>query len=106
MSQQQERNSGETAKESTLEHDTGPANQSTTGGTHDKNSGGVAAVDRALSILQAFRAGGSSLSLTEIARRTGFNKSTRLRLNQSLERFEYLVRGATGGIESGRQRGA
>lgn len=60
----------------------------------DGDTGGVAAVDRALTILQTFRPDELSLSLTDISRRTGFNKSTILRLNQSLERFGYLVRGA------------
>ncbi len=50
------------------------------------SASGVAAVERALSILNAFRIEDSSLSLHEIAERTGFYKSTILRLLASLER--------------------
>ena len=60
------------------------------------NNGGVAAVDRALSILEAFGNNSPSLSLAEIAARTGFYKSTILRLIQSLERFNFMVRGQDG----------
>jgi DNA-binding IclR family transcriptional regulator len=47
---------------------------------------GVAAVERALSILDAFGAKDVSLSLHDIATRTGLYKSTILRLISSLER--------------------
>lgn len=47
--------------------------------------GGAAAVDRALSLLSAFRAGDISLSLSELAERTQLYKSTVLRLLASLE---------------------
>lgn len=47
--------------------------------------GGAAAVDRALSLLAAFRAGDSALTLAELARRTDLYKSTALRLLASLE---------------------
>jgi len=53
--------------------------------------GGVAAVDRAFSILTAFDIDQSSLSLAEIARRTGLYKSTILRIITSLE-FAGFVR--------------
>jgi DNA-binding IclR family transcriptional regulator len=53
---------------------------------------GVASLERALSILACFRKGDRGVSLTEIAKRTGFYKSTILRLCASLERFGYLVR--------------
>ncbi len=53
---------------------------------------GVAAVDRALAILAAFRQGEAALSLAELAARTGMYKSTILRLAASLERAGYLVR--------------
>ena len=46
--------------------------------------GGAAAVDRALSLLSAFRAGDSALSVTELAERTRLYKSTVLRLLASL----------------------
>src|SRR5690554_4192877 len=54
--------------------------------------GGVAAVDRALSILGVFSDADKSLSLAELARRTGFYKSTLLRLATSLVRARYLRR--------------
>jgi DNA-binding IclR family transcriptional regulator len=54
--------------------------------------GGVAAVERALTILDAFRADDPSLTLTELARRAGLHKSTTLRLAASLEAFGYLRR--------------
>ena len=49
------------------------------------NEGGVAAVDRALTILDAFREGDQSLTLTEISKRVGFYKSTTLRLAAHFE---------------------
>ncbi len=57
---------------------------------------GVAAVDRALLILLAFGNDYPSLSLADIAERTGFYKSTILRLIQSLKRFNFIVRGEDG----------
>ncbi|OWW18042.1 IclR family transcriptional regulator [Noviherbaspirillum denitrificans] len=56
------------------------------------NNEGVAAVDRALSILDAFTENDASLTLTEISKRTGFYKSTTMRLAESLEKFGYLRR--------------
>lgn len=47
--------------------------------------GGAAAVDRALSLLAAFKSGDSALGLAELAERTGLYKSTVLRLLASLE---------------------
>ena len=46
--------------------------------------GGAAAVDRALSVLSAFRSGDAALSVTELAERTRLYKSTVLRLLASL----------------------
>lgn len=54
--------------------------------------GGVAAVDRALSILAAFSDGTPALSLAELAQKTGLYKSTILRLITSLEEAGYLRR--------------
>lgn len=51
----------------------------------DAAPGGAAAVDRALSLLSAFRSGDSALSLVELAQRTQLYKSTALRLLASLE---------------------
>ena len=56
------------------------------------DAGGVAAVDRALMLLAAFRAGDRSLGLAELAQRTGLVKSTALRLIASLAHFGFLQR--------------
>lgn len=56
----------------------------------------VEAVERALTLLEAFGEGGGSLSLAELAARTGFYKSTILRLIGSLGRFGFLVRQGDG----------
>jgi DNA-binding IclR family transcriptional regulator len=55
-------------------------------------SGGVAAVDRALMLLAAFREGDLSLSLAELAERTQLVKSTALRLLASLIHFGLVQR--------------
>jgi DNA-binding IclR family transcriptional regulator len=54
--------------------------------------GGAAAVDRALSLLAAFRSGDRSLSLAELAERTQLYKSTALRLLASLEHARMILR--------------
>lgn len=54
--------------------------------------GGAAAVDRALSLLAAFRSGDSALGLAELAARTGLYKSTVLRLLASLEHAQLIER--------------
>ena len=56
----------------------------------------VEAVERALSVLEAFADGTPRLALAEIAERTGLYPSTVLRLAASLDRFGYLHRGADG----------
>ncbi|NUZ08062.1 IclR family transcriptional regulator [Piscinibacter koreensis] len=56
--------------------------------------GGVAAVERALSILDALTE--DKVALAELSKRTGLYKSTVLRLLKSLERFGYVVRSADG----------
>ncbi|RVT90607.1 IclR family transcriptional regulator [Rhodovarius crocodyli] len=56
----------------------------------------VEAVERALSLLDAFSLEAPRLTLADLARRTGFYPSTILRLAASLERFGYLLRGADG----------
>lgn len=53
---------------------------------------GVAALERALHIVNAFRTGSIEKSLTELSTATGLYKSTILRLCVSLERFGYLTR--------------
>lgn len=60
-------------------------------------SGGVAAVDRALLLLASFRAGDQSLALAELAGRAGLVKSTALRLLASLMHFGLVRR-----LEDGR----
>lgn len=62
----------------------------------DSKPGGVAAVDRAFTILSAFGADRSTLPLAEIARRTGLYKSTILRLMSSLEKAGFVRRLADG----------
>ncbi|WP_149086539.1 IclR family transcriptional regulator [Pseudomonas prosekii] len=58
----------------------------------NSGEGGVAAVDRAFSIMSAFQAEQESLSLAELARRTGLYKSTILRLITSLEKAGFVRR--------------
>lgn len=58
--------------------------------------GGAAAVDRALSLLAAFRKGDAPLTLAELAARTKLYKSTALRLLASLEHTRLLQRSAAG----------
>ncbi len=53
---------------------------------------GVAAAERALAILSAFRRGDRALSLAELAQRTGLVKSTIMRLAISLEAAGFLAR--------------
>lgn len=60
-------------------------------------AGGVAAVDRALSLLAAFREGDRSLSLPDLVQRAGLVKSTALRLLASLAHFGLVQR-----LEDGR----
>ena len=57
---------------------------------------GVAAVDRALSILDVFTESDAGLTLTEISKRSGLYKSTAMRLAESLEKFGYLRRDEEG----------
>lgn len=61
----------------------------------------VEAVERALTLLEAFAEGAPQLTLAELAARTGYYKSTILRLAASLERFGYLTRGADGAFRLG-----
>lgn len=71
------------------------------GKENEHKPGGVAAVERALSILNAFRSSDSSLSLTEIARRTGLYKSTILRLMATLVQQHCIVRLEDGSYQLG-----
>lgn len=58
------------------------------------DDGGVAAVDRALTILDALT--DEKTTLAELSKRTDLYKSTLLRLIKSLERFGYVLRDADG----------
>lgn len=57
---------------------------------------GVDAVERGLAILSAFQESAQDLSLAELSRRTGFYKSTILRIAASLEAKRFLARGSDG----------
>jgi DNA-binding IclR family transcriptional regulator len=63
------------------------------------DDGGVAAVDRALSILDALI--DDKVSLAELSKRTNLYKSTVLRLLKSLEKFGYVLRSADGSYRLG-----
>ena len=63
------------------------------------DDGGVAAVDRALTILDALT--DDKTSLAELSKRTGLYKSTILRLAKSLEKFGYVLRSEDGGYRLG-----
>lgn len=65
------------------------------------SKGGVAAVDRALSILQAFTHQRPVLSLAELSRKTELYKSTILRLLGSLEKSYIVVQRADGNYQLG-----
>ena len=58
--------------------------------------GGAAAVDKAVTVLAAFRAGDRALSVTELAERTRLYKSTVLRLLASLAHGRLVQRTADG----------
>jgi DNA-binding IclR family transcriptional regulator len=64
-------------------------------------STGVAAVERSLSILDAFKERDQVLTLTELSRRTGLHKSTLIRLADSLEKFGYVRRSEKGAYRLG-----
>lgn len=67
----------------------------------DHDPGGVAAVNRALTLLTVFSAGQSHLSLAQLAEKTGLYKSTILRLAQSLQAFDFLDRDEGGTFKLG-----
>jgi DNA-binding IclR family transcriptional regulator len=64
--------------------------------------GGVAAVDRALSVLAAFQSGDGPLSLALLSERTRLHKSTLLRLLASLEQAMLVERQHSGAYVLGR----
>jgi DNA-binding IclR family transcriptional regulator len=65
--------------------------------TKEKEEPGVAAVNRALSILKAFETSVEGMTLTDLTNATGLYHSTILRLCESLEHFGFLKR-----LEDGR----
>lgn len=62
----------------------------------ETDHGGVAAVDRAVNIVRAIAGQTSPITLAELARTTGYYKSTLLRLLTSLERASLVVRRSNG----------
>jgi len=57
----------------------------------ERTDGGVTAVMRALSLMEAFEVGEPSLSLAELSRRAGMHKTTALRLARTLALTQYMV---------------
>lgn len=62
---------------------------------------GVAAVERALRLLDCFKLGRQRMSLAALATVSGMHKTTVYRLMNSLERMGYVVRSAEGRYELG-----
>ena len=62
---------------------------------------GVAAVDRAVALLEAFRPGEEAVGLAQLSARTGLHKTTVLRLAASLERAGLLTRMPGGSFRLG-----
>ena len=56
-----------------------------------ERASGVIAVTRALSLMEAFEVGESSLPLAELSRRCGMHKTTVLRLARTLAQSNYMV---------------
>lgn len=67
-----------------------------------KNTNLVESVQRALSILETFKEGEVELSLASIASKTGYYKSTILRLIGTLEHFSYIQRTSSGNYRLGK----
>jgi DNA-binding IclR family transcriptional regulator len=70
-------------------------------GKTNRDKDGVAAVGRALALVAAFDERHPRLTLAELAKRTGFYKSTILRLSVSLERAGFLARDPDGAFRVG-----
>ncbi|TWO72601.1 IclR family transcriptional regulator [Caenimonas sedimenti] len=66
-------------------------NSSTTPEADGEPAGGVIAVSRALSLMEAFAIGESALSLAELSRRAHMHKTTALRLARTLALSNYMV---------------
>ncbi|WP_082784028.1 IclR family transcriptional regulator [Polynucleobacter sinensis] len=71
----------------------------------DESTNGVAAVLRALHILEAFGGDDVHLSLAELSRRTALNKTTVLRIARTLAKKHYLVQRDDGDWRLGRATG-
>ena len=67
----------------------------------DEAAGGVAAVTRALALMECFQVGESSLTLAELSRRSGMHKTTVLRLARTLALSHYMVQNDDGGWRLG-----
>lgn len=65
-------------------------------GEDGEEQGGVISVARALSLLEAFQVGESTLTLAELSRRAGIHKTTALRLARTMALSRYMVQ-AEGG---------
>ena len=65
-------------------------------GDKDEAAGGVTAVTRALSLMEAFQVGEATLSLAELSRRAGMHKTTALRLARTLAQSSYMVQAEDG----------
>lgn len=59
-------------------------------------AGAVTAVTRALSLMETFQVGESTLSLAELSRRAGMHKTTALRLARTLALSQYMVQAEDG----------
>lgn len=86
-----------------MKHRTADATASTD--TRDESPEGVIAVRRAMKVLAAFGMDDASLSLAELSRRTGFHRSTVLRLARTLSADDYLVQKEDGEWRLGRAAG-
>lgn len=64
--------------------------------TGTQEAAGVAAVTRALAVMEAFELGESTLSLAELSRRAGMHKTTTLRLARTLALSNYMVQAEDG----------
>jgi DNA-binding IclR family transcriptional regulator len=75
---------------------TGASNEDITGDDPEKPRARVEAVERSLALLQCFRQPGEILTLAVLAQRSGFYKSTILRLAASLVYMKFLQRDPRG----------
>lgn len=71
----------------------------------EDSGSGVIAVRRAMRVLEAFGMDNAQLTLAELSRRTGFHRSTVLRLARTLSADSYLVQKEDGSWRLGRSAG-